>query len=76
MHKHTAIVRNETHTQTKHRPSLKAAHKMPPVRQTEIQNGRQLVVCACVCVCGNRAECFVLTEKLAASQCWIHTDVE
>ena len=50
MHKHTAIVRNETRTQTKHRPSLKAAHKMPPVRQTEIQNGRQLVVCVCVCV--------------------------
>lgn len=43
-----------THTQTKHKPSLKAAHKMPPVRKKEIQNGRHLCVCVCVrvlCVC-------------------------
>lgn len=45
MHKHTAIVRSETRTQTKRRPSLKAAHKMPPGRQTEIQNGWQLDMC-------------------------------
>lgn len=29
-------------------PSLKAAHKMPPVRQTKIQNGRQLDLCVYV----------------------------
>lgn len=45
-------VKRHTHTNTptKHGPSLKAAHKMPPVRQTGIQNGRQLAgVCVCVC---------------------------
>lgn len=35
----TALVR--LHAQTKHRPSLKAAYKMPSVEQTGIQNGRR-----------------------------------
>lgn len=37
-----------------------------------LQSGRRRFKMAdswtCVCMCGNRAECFVLTEKLAASQ--------
>lgn len=76
VHKHAVIVWKET-----------LAHKPDTGRHSELQTKclqsarRRFKMadcwsCVCVCVCGNRAECFLSTEKSAASQRRIHTDVK
>lgn len=73
MHKHTAIVQTETYTHTQTQAVTQSCTQNA---SSQADGDSKWPTVGRVYVWGNRAECFVLTEKLAASQGQIHTDIK